>query len=383
MLAEKGRCVGCGSCAAACRNNCIQMCVDEEGFRYPKIDEETCMHCNACVERCPALRMPETAEQAIAYAAKNKDESIRKASSSGGVFTALAENMLGKGGAVCAAKYRDDFSAVHDFAFTSADLACFRGAKYVQSDMESCFPQIEALLLQKRPVLFMGTPCQVSALSAYLGTEFPNLLLVDTICHGVPSPAVWQAYIMERRKTDAGGSEIQSINLRSKSSGWSKYSYSVEIQYKNGTRYSVPQDQDPFMKGFVQNLYLRPSCAACTFKGNARKSDITLGDFWGIWDLYPEFDDNKGTSLVILNSKKGTRIWEEVCGEFDSIAVELHDALRKNPSAVSAAQPCPKRDVFFAKMKSNGNVIKQIEKCIAAPQRKRIKDFSDWLLRRR
>ena len=284
----------------------------------------------------------------MAFAAKNRSMAIREESSSGGVFTALAEAVLDKGGVVCAAKYDADFSVVHDFARSVYDLAAFRGAKYAQSKPEHCFPEIKRLLRDGVTVLFVGTPCQAAGLSAYLGKPDTNLILVDMICHGVPSPKVWQRYLDERNKLDAPQSVLKSVNQRCKESGWSRYKYSVEMTYADGYRYCVPQGQDWFMRGFTENLYLRPSCENCHFKGLRRCSDLTLGDFWGIWDLAPLFDDDLGISLLLIHSPRGNLIWNEVCGQFNVMPFSADDSTVANPSARNSSVPHPKRAEFFS-----------------------------------
>lgn len=367
MLPEREHCTGCGSCAAVCPHNCIQMLQDAEGFRYPQIDAENCVGCRQCEAVCPVLPPAAKIDDPAAFAVRNRDDKIRESSSSGGVFTALAQWVLDEGGAVCAAKYDENFNVCHDFAFSSGELAAFRGAKYAQSRAEHCFGRIHELLKEGKTVLFVGTPCQTAGLQAYLGKPQQNLLLADMICHGVPSPGVWQQYLLERRKTDAGGAQLRHIDLRSKKTGWSRYTYSVHMQYENGASYCAPQGQDWFMRGFVQNLYLRPSCGNCKFKGNHRVSDLTLGDCWGIWDIAPEFDDNRGTSLLLLNSLKGQSIWQQVCGQFEILPLELGQAMAQNPSAVSSSLPHSQRSRFFAG--KWGSVSKRIQRCLTKKQR--------------
>ncbi len=367
MLKGIDRCTGCGACTAICGRNCIQLVPDREGFRYPLIDTDRCVHCHQCEQVCPLLQDPSVHEIPMAFAVKNRSMAIREESSSGGVFTALAEAVLNKGGVVCAAKYDADFSVVHDFARSVHDLAAFRGAKYAQSKPEHCFSEIKRLLRDGATVLFVGTPCQVAGLSAYLGKPDANLILVDMICHGVPSPKVWQHYLDERKEIDAPRSVLKSVNLRHKGSGWSRYKYSVEMTYADGYRYCVPQGQDWFMRGFTENLYLRPSCENCHFKGLRRCSDLTLGDFWGIWDLSPAFDDNRGISLLLIHSQRGSIIWNEVCGQFDIQQFSADDAVTANPSARNSSTPHPKRAEFFSGLE-DADVINLIQHVLTAPE---------------
>lgn len=384
MLPEKDLCVGCGSCAAACPRHCIQMLPDEEGFRRPAIDTTKCVNCRRCEQVCPLLLNTPEHTRTAAYAAKNRDAAVRAESSSGGVFTALAGWVLGQGGCVCAAKYNDKFEVVHDFAYSASETLPFRGAKYAQSRAEHCFPKIRSLLQEGRLVLFVGTPCQTAGLSAFLGTDDPNLILVDMICHGVPSPKVWKRYLQTRRKVDARNAQIKSVNLRSKLTGWSRYAYSVDIAYQDGSHYCVPQGQDPFMRGFVQNLYLRQSCSHCPFKGSRRRSDLTLGDFWGIWDQHPEFDDNRGVSLLLVHSRKGQDIWAAVMEDFDCIPVTPEDAFRQNPSALNGSPAHGKREVFFAQLDKATDTGRLIGTCLSGHKKAGLLErVSGWLAARR
>lgn len=384
MLPERDLCVGCGSCAAVCPQQCIQMLSDDEGFRRPEIDNFKCILCHRCEQACPLLLNPPEQTQMAAYAAKNRDDALRTESSSGGVFSALAELVLEKGGCVCAARYNADFDVVHDFAYSISEIAPFRGAKYTQSSTEHCFPKIRSMLQDGSSVLFVGTPCQTAGLSAFLRRDYPNLILVDMICHGVPSPKVWRRYLQNRRKSDARDGQIRSINLRSKITGWSRYGYSVDIEYRDGSRYRVPQGQDPFMRGFVQNLYLRQSCSHCLFKGCCRRSDLTLGDFWGIWDQHPDFDDNRGISLLLTHSDKGKNAWAEIRDDFDYIPVTLEDAFRQNPSALRASPAHGKREEFFARLDQTEDTGWLIEDCLSNHKKSSLLErVSGWLAARR
>lgn len=364
MLTEKVRCCGCGSCAVVCPKNCITMVADSEGFRYPVIDNAKCVHCGACEKACPIISHVPPNGAPSALGAQNTDDSVRQSSSSGGVFTALALDVFARGGRVCAAVYNSDFSVCHVIADSADQLSGMRGAKYAQSRAEYCFPEIRALLQKEIPVLFVGTPCQTAGLRAYLGREHEGLLIVDMVCHGVPSPKVWQQYLKERNSLDAPGCALRSVNLRSKSTGWSRYGYSVEMEYTDGTIHSTPQGQDIFMRGFVSNLYLRPSCTECTFKGVQRCSDLTLGDYWGIWDQYPDFDDDKGTSLLLIHTEKGQDVWDRISVQFRCLDVTVQEAITQNPSSVRASIPHPNREEFFRGMEAGKNLQQWIKHCL-------------------
>lgn len=232
-----------------------------------------------------------------------------------------------------------------------------RGAKYSQSHAGHLFRQLKELLETGKPVMFTGTPCQCAGLKAYLGKEYAQLLLVDMICHGVPAPAVWGSYINHRRQQDSNGSDLISVDQRDKSTGWSHYAYSITFRYANGHTYSVRQSEDPYMRGFVQSLYLRPSCSECSFKGIGRCSDLTLGDCWGIWESHPDFDDNKGTSLLLIQSENGQKLWECIQSDFRTVALTAEEAVLYNPSAmrVSDAHPC--RAELFSRLRTGEPVV--------------------------
>lgn len=364
MLVDSFQCCGCGSCAAVCPATCITMEYDNEGFRYPSVNQDRCIHCRACEKACPIMVQIPPADMPKAIAAQNQDASIREASSSGGIFSALARETIQRRGLVCAAVYDDDFSVVHILAKTLEDIARQRGAKYPQSSGEHCFAEVRRTLREGIPVLFVGTPCQTAGLRAFLGRDYENLLLVDMICHGVVSPKVWTRYLEERRLLDAEKVPLAAVNLRSKATGWSRYQYSVSIDYVNGASYQVRQGEDPLMQGFTQNLYLRPSCSQCAFKGANRCADLTLGDYWGIWDQHPEFDDDRGTSLLLVNTKKGQMAWNTVASQFRFLETPYHEAISRNPSATVSSVPHGAREAFFRDLDSKKSVIQWITRCL-------------------
>ena len=181
------------------------------------------------------------------------------------------------------------------------------------------------------------------------------------ICHGVPSPLVWRKYLEERKLLDANGTELVAVNLRDKSTGWSRYSYSIRFDYQNGKVYSAHQDKDRFMQGFTSNLYLRPSCSNCKFKGIERISDITLGDFWGVWNQYPEFDDNIGTSLVMIHSAKGQKVWEGILENFRVLEISNEEATQYNPSAIKSSLASNKRTDFYRGLQQGRQVSDMVQ----------------------
>lgn len=345
-LCKPELCTGCGACVAACPVGCIRTIPDAEGFLRPDTDTQACIGCNRCQKVCPIMERRSLPDGGtIAYAAINTDEQTRYGSTSGGVFTLLACWVLEHGGIVFGAAYDDDFNVVHCPAEHPGDLLRLRGAKYAQSRLGDTYRQVQSCLKNGRYVLFSGTPCQVGGLLSFLGEKYEKLILVDLICHGVPSPKVWQHYIDYRREQDAGGLKPVSINLRSKETGWP--GYSVRFDYPGGKAYAAASSQDPYLRGFVGNLYLRPSCYNCNFKGSVRLSDFTLGDYWGVWSQLPEYHDGKGTSLVLLHTEKAKSIWKDMSGDCKYCEVGISTALTENPSALVSPPDKEKRVLFF------------------------------------
>lgn len=348
-LCKTELCTGCGACAAVCPVGCITMEADSEGFLRPVILEEKCVGCNRCQQVCPILTecsLPDDAT--IAYAAINTDEQVRYGSTSGGVFTLLCNWMLEQNGVIFGAAYDDNYHVVHCRVEDVSDLYKLRGAKYAQSSLGNTFKQVQTCLKEGKYVLFSGTPCQIGGLVSFLGKDYEELILADLICHGVPSPRVWQHYINYRCARDADGKKPVSINLRSKETGWPRYS--IRFDYPDGAFYSAPNSQDPYLRGFVRDLYLRPSCYNCHFKGRTRQSDFTLGDYWGVWSQMPEYHDGKGTSLVLIHTEKGKKMWGQIsthmrCEEAPAAA------LVDNPSALTSSAFTDQREQFFARFR--------------------------------
>lgn len=339
MKIEKAICTGCGACCKVCPQDCLHLFPDQYGFPYPEIDGK-CINCGCCDLICPVLHKYRSISQ-TAYAAWSRDEEIRMRSSSGGVFTLLAKRILSDMGSVYGAVYTEDFSVRHE---RISNVKKCNGAKYVQSDLDNTFYSIKEDLENGRSVLFSGTPCQNAGLKSFLQKDYRSLICVDFICHGVPSPLAWRSYIKFREKRDTKSGFIRDINLRSKKSGWSHYDYSVEFTYSDGARYLVPNSEDIYMKMFVNDYINRLSCSACVFKGENRCSDITLGDFWGIWDLYPDMDDNKGVSSVIVSTEKGDRLIKDCSDDLYIRKVSLEDVKKWNPSYRESAKVNPLRN---------------------------------------
>ena len=355
-LANKNECKGCSACVSACRRRCLQMKTDAYGFAFPFLmNPNQCVHCRKCEKTCPVLRSVDTMNrEPEAYAAYSLDEMIRLDSSSGGVFTEISVSIIKDEGCIWGASYNNNFAVEHICIETEAELWKLRGAKYAQSKMNDCFRKVKTALERGRKVLFSGTPCQVAGLRSFLQKDYDNLLCIDFVCHGVPSPMVWEKYVQYRANADNNGTLPRYINLRCKDSGWSRYSYSVDFHYQDATRYICRNSEDIFMRLFINDYILRKSCSACQFKGYNRVSDITLGDFWGIWDIKPEMDDNKGTSLVLIHSLKGKNMLNSISNKIMSQQVTLEQASRMNRSLLQSSAHKTSREEMLDTIADNG-----------------------------
>jgi coenzyme F420-reducing hydrogenase beta subunit len=348
-LASRLECTGCTACASACPNQCINMTENQEGFLYPEIDSSKCIECSLCVRSCPICsQLPIPVQETIAYAAYTKSSELRKESSSGGIFSELALAVLEQGGVVFGVAYSEQFEVNHICVESADELYRLRGAKYTQSSLEGIFSKVKSYLKQKRRVLFSGTPCQVAGLKAFLKTEDALLLCVDFVCHGVPSPAVWQSYVKYRSKVDNNGEMPLSIDMRSKESGWSYYRYSNVFRYEQKQWRSTSGD-NLYMKIFVGDYINRLSCSNCQAKGYNRMSDITLGDFWGVWDIEPEMDDNKGTSLVLVHTQAAKSILEQFSDQIVLKKITLQQASKQNQSMLVSSPAPNKRETVIQK----------------------------------
>lgn len=347
-IKDKSKCCGCAACVNICPKQCIAMEHDEEGFLYPMVDADRCIGCDACARVCPEINLPalpETPKKAAAVMAK--DVSIRMQSSSGGVFSLVAQKVLSDDGKVFGAAFDEEFQVKHVCIQHQEELDLIRRSKYTQSKIGFSFSQTKQLLLAGERVLFVGTPCQIAGLKNYLGKEYQNLYTIDFICHGVPAPLIWKRYL-EYRKGKDKRDKIKRISFRQKDPSWKNYKILIEYEdkvYLSDTR------RDLYMTAFLSDIGLRPACYECPFKTKSRCSDITLADFWGIQAVLPEMDDDRGTSLVICHSEKGEKILEQIAEECLIQEVELEQAIRYNPSLVHSALKNPNRDQFMREIK--------------------------------
>ena len=343
QIDDKSMCTGCGACAEKCPKQCISMLPDELGFLYPLVDPNRCVGCglceNACPVRHPAKHLCECKEDA--FAIRSKDSEIRRNSSSGGVFSLLGEKILEESGVVYGVSLSDTLQINHVRASTPSELIPLRGSKVIQSFAGDLYREIEEELQNGKTVYFSGTPCQIFGLLHYLGHRYENLITQDMICHGVCAPFLYEKYLEYLQ--DLHGSKISSIRFRDKETGWRDYSVSVD--YENGDRTVTPHGKDEFMRAYLRNYALRPSCYKCPFKGTNRVSDITLADFWGAEHVVPDLDDNQGLSFVICHTPAGERMIKEVLPQTDYKSVRYRDVIKYNMSGeVSSSKPANNED---------------------------------------
>lgn len=343
-ITDKSQCCGCSACAQRCPRQCISMQMDNEGFLYPQVDISKCVDCHLCEKVCPVINQYDTRTPLKVYAAKNLDDEVRRLSSSGGIFTILAEQVIKSGGVVFGACWDDEWNIKHGYAECIDDLAKFRSSKYLQSIIGDTYLKAEQFLKAGRKVMFTGTPCQIAGLKHFLRKEYDNLLAVEVICHSVPSPGVWQQYLTEKLQTLGWNkSNIQHISFRDKKTGWKTYSFVIEN--RNGNIFTELSSKNAFMRGFLVDLYTRPSCHACPAKQLRSGSDITLGDFWGIESLMPKIDNDKSVSAIIVNSDKGKESLHNIKVELQE--VQYNELTTRNPALVKSFPITPKRTEFF------------------------------------
>lgn len=350
VLKEKEDCCGCGACAQVCPKGCITMTADNEGFALPQLDTSACIDCGLCERACPIRNaVPEDdSVKPAAFVAMSADEPTRFASSSGGIFSQLAQKVLSGGGVVYGAAFDQNFSVSHIAVTELSDLPKLRGSKYVQSDLKESYREIRALLKAGRNVLFSGTPCQTAGLRQYLGDDPENLITVSVFCHGVPSPKVWEKCLSEQEKP------VQAVYFRDKTPGWRGYTFGFD--YTDGTAYRIPRDEHPYFRLFLENVSLRPSCYRCRFKGLNRPADISLGDCWGIETWLPEMDDNRGTSVVLVHSEKGQAMVEALQSGARWQKVDAGKAVPKQADARHSVPKHPKREQFFSMLDSGASL---------------------------
>lgn len=324
LAVDKSKCCACTACKNICPKQAIEMFPDDKGFLYPKINENKCIKCGLCEKVCFYNTGYKTLDDHLnkieTYAIKHKDFNIRMNSRSGGIFTALSDYILDNNGVIYGVGYKENFIVCYKRAETKEERNEFRGSKYVQSELNDIFKQVKNDLENDRWVLFSGTPCHVAGLVKYLEkNKYEKLLLVDIICHGVPSPKIFNDYINYIENKYNG--KINNFNFRDKTLGWDQSIESFEINQKKYL-------QRIYSCLFGSGLIFRETCYNCQFTNLNRPSDITIGDCWGIAENKPDIDDNNGVSLVIINTEKGKVIQDSVLSKLEYYIIDINDYLQ-------------------------------------------------------
>lgn len=394
-ITDKKNCCGCSACVQRCPKQCIRLEEDAEGFLYPKVDEEACIKCGLCEKVCPILNQADKLPALEVLAVKNQNEEERMNSSSGGVFLPLAREVINKGGVVFGAVYDDSWEVHHVYAEKIEDVYPMMGSKYLQSKIDDTYKETERFLKQGREVMFVGSPCQIAGLRTFLrNKDYPNLFAVDFLCHGVPSPGVWRRYLAETygghntkvqsrlQATDGKNtvllsslnakSPIGGIKFRDKTeSGWKKYRFVVRQKSaskadKNSVLSSDIHYDNPFMRGFLSDIYLRPSCYECKCKNGVNHSDLTIGDYWAARVTDQDFDDDKGIGLVLVYSVKGQEYFEKL-NDMSVRESTLEKASLCNGGFNEHTKAHPRRQLFFTLINEGKTVEGAVNKCLFVP----------------
>ncbi|WP_302518813.1 Coenzyme F420 hydrogenase/dehydrogenase, beta subunit C-terminal domain [Megamonas funiformis] len=313
-IKDKKNCCGCSACYSICPKNCIEMKADREGFLYPKINKDLCINCGLCENVCPIInKVEEKVFEQEGYLVQNKDEKIREESTAGGAFTAIAKYVLEKKG-VFGVQYDENLNVVHSYVENEIDLKLYRNSKYVQSNIGETFKQAKKFLDENRWVCFSGTPCQIEGLKKYLKKDYNKLITVDVVCHAVPSPLVWKKYLEVQRKKY--GNNIKNIIFRDKKYYGYKYSQMTIRDNRGGDLGHLGVESDIMLRAFFSDICDRPSCYECAFKKRYRVSDFTIWDCFITGLIAKDFDDDKGTTRVLIHTQKGKNIFEEIKSNF-------------------------------------------------------------------
>lgn len=350
-ISDKTLCCGCTACVTACPAQCIVMRRDREGFDYPVINSpDLCVGCGKCEKVCPVLSPMGKAKPSEAFAARS--QTYIDGSSSGGVFPALAEIVIADGGVVFGAVVNDDMTVGHAEAYDMAGVEKMRGSKYVQSDLYASYEDVRYWLLEGRKVLFTGTPCQVAGLHKYLGGSYDGLVTVDVLCHGAPSPGLWEKYVQALEHKH--GAKMEYVRFKDKSESWRHYAFTTSFG-------SCQYMDDPYMALFVQDMTLRPSCYKCVMRDGGSGSDITLADLWSVQVSAPEMSDDRGVSGVYVYTEKGRQLMTVIASKVEMKPVDMEQSRLDNGGFHDSASMPEKREEFFKGVHSTGNLIKHMK----------------------
>ena len=360
---EKNKCNGCYACYNICPVDAIAMTPDAEGFNYPSIDYDKCIKCEKCSTVCTVTNTPQKENLSVpkVFAGWSLNEEVRIKSTSGGVFTELAMQVLKMSGYICGAIYKDDHMVEHYITCNMYDLEKIRQSKYVQSSINMIYRKIGNILIDNKLVLFCGTPCECAGLYQYLkccSIQQTKLILIDFVCRGSNSPKVYQLFLQQLESEY--GSKVERVWFKNKTFGWNRFA--TKIDFDNGESYLHDRNSDYYIRGYIEaNLYLRPSCGDCAYKGFPRISDITLGDFWGVELEDKSKNTDKGTSLVFINSSVGEALFNAIRDYIFFEKKELSDATKGNPCIYKSIIHGYDRDKFMKDI-DKINIIENIKR---------------------
>lgn len=350
---SREKCTGCKLCGDVCPSQAIEYRLDKDGFWYPEIDHSKCISCGLCYKKCPINNSGFSQNRAVlkCYGAKTKSEDIRVNSTSGGFFSELAYKWIENGGYVIGAAYDMQHQVFHTIVSDEEGIKKLRQSKYVQSDTSGIYKKARNLVIKGEKVLFCGTPCQVEAFLYYLGKQYDNVLTLDFICCGVCSPGLYKLYLAELEKKYK--SKVAKVWFKNKHEGWRNIG--TRVDFENGRHYFRVGSRDLFMTAFViDGLSMRLSCDQCCYRKLPHASDIMIGDFWGIETVNPTFDDNKGVSAVLINSKAGLQAFESIKENLDYFETTKEDISKGNFTIYKSKQVHPRRQEFFNLVNAQG-----------------------------
>lgn len=344
---SNAECSGCYVCKSICPIKSIKIEPNSEGFDMPIVDGY-CIHCGLCVKKCPVFNFKcENKGSSQIFAAWSKNVNIRLDSTSGGVFSELANKIMKNGGYVCGAVYDKEWKVKHIITNEISDIALLRSSKYVQSRMEDCYFLIKEKLELGKVVMIVAAPCQIAGIYNYLGKKYDSLYTVDFICRGVNSPKVFRKFLdlLENKYN----SKVSYIKFKNKKYGWNRFA--TIIKFENGKTYIKDRYTDRFMKGYLEfNSFMRNSCYDCKFKGFPRIADITLADFWGVENYIPNIESHDGVSMIMTNSEKGRKLFKEVSDSIYKEQMQLSDVIKGNPMMLESPIRNSKRDEFLSRL---------------------------------
>jgi len=380
-IINKKDCTGCGACFNACPKQAISMKSDSKGFLYPEVEKSSCIECKICINKCPVVNQNVISSnylEPLVFASWSLDENIRINSTSGGIFSELAKEVLKREGCVVGAKYNAEHLVEHALIDKEADLIKLRQSKYIQSDVKDIYIRVKKSLQSQKLVLFVGSPCEIAGIRGYLGKDYENLILCDFVCRGTNSPKAYTEYLKDLEKRYQ--SKIEKVWFKNKTKGWNLFS--TKIIFKNGREYIEDRNHDAFMLGYIHyNLFMRDCCSSCKYKKIPRISDITLADFWGVGQHRSELDEDKGTSLVMINSDKGKALFNSIQNNVFSSECPIEWALQGNTCILNVATKNKFSDDFFKEL-GTVSFEQLVHKYVKRNKKKSLKDVTRAIIRR-